>query len=99
MSLKKFSELTVKQKEKVKVMYSDLTSQEQYLYNFDDNGDYHGRQYAPPSGVDEKVGPYGTVLAESTVPELKVTEDPVKTVADEEKQEEKKLKTRSRKAK
>ena len=75
MSLKKYSELTEEQKEKVKVMYSDLTDQEQYLYDFDNNGEYHGRQYTPPSGKDEKTGlPYGTIRAESKFPDLKVVE-------------------------
>ena len=49
--LKKYNELTDEEKERVKVMYSNLTSQSQYLYNFDDNGHYSGRQYAPPLTV------------------------------------------------
>lgn len=75
MPLKKYDELTEVEKEKVKVMYSDLTDQSQYLYNFDNNGEYHGRQYTPPSGVDEKVGMYGVLYPESTFPDLKVTEE------------------------
>ena len=75
MSLKKYSELTEAEKGRVKVMYSDLTNQEQYLYDFDNNGEYHGRQYAPPSGKDEKTGlPFGTIHAESKFPDLKVVE-------------------------
>jgi hypothetical protein len=66
--LKKYSELTKEQKEQIKAMYSDPSVPEAYLYNYDDNGVYHGRQYAPPSGKDEKVGIYGTIVAESTVP-------------------------------
>lgn len=59
MSLKKYDELTQEQKDKIKVMYSDPSMPEQYLYNFDENGNYHGRQYAHP----------GTTHAESTIPE------------------------------
>jgi hypothetical protein len=66
MSLKTYDELTPEQKEKVKVMYSDQNTVKMYLYNFDDKG-YHGRQYAPPTGKDEEVGIYGTIVAESTV--------------------------------
>ena len=46
MSLKKYNELTKEEQEKVKVMYSDLTTVEQYLYNFDKDK-YLGRQYHP----------------------------------------------------
>ena len=65
MSLKKYDELTKEQRAKVQVMYSDLTTLVQHLYNFDDNGDYKGRQYVPPSGKDEKVGIFGTIHAQS----------------------------------
>ena len=74
MSLKKYSELTKEQQEKVKVMYSDLTTVEQYLYNFDDNGDYKGRQYAPPSGKDAKVGIFGAIHAQPAGEEPSVEE-------------------------
>lgn len=43
--LKPYKDLTEAQKKQVAVMYSDLTSQEQYLYNFDENGKYLGRQF------------------------------------------------------
>lgn len=62
--LKPYKELTNAQKKQVAVMYSDLTGQEQYLYNFDDNGKYIGRQYAPPSGKTESGVPFGTIHAE-----------------------------------
>jgi hypothetical protein len=66
--LKKYSELTKEQKIQIGAMYSDPSIPEAYLYNFDENGNYHGRQYAPPSGIDNKVGIYGTIVSESTVP-------------------------------
>lgn len=64
MSLKKYDELTDVEKKKVSVMYSDQLTVEQYLYNFDEKGEYHGRQYFHP----------GTTHAESTVVE-KVKEE------------------------
>ena len=73
--LKKYSELTKEQKEQIKVMYSDPSIPEAYLYNYDDNGNYHGRQYAPPSGKDEKVGIYGTIIAESTFDEKNIDKE------------------------
>jgi len=80
--LKKYSELTEEEKKKVFIMFSDQTTVEMYLYNFDKDGGFHGRQYTPPSGKDEKVGIYGTIVAESTVPE--VEEDTVEVLDIEE---------------
>ena len=68
MSLKKYDELTDIEKAKVHVMYSDLTTVTQYLYNFDKDK-YLGRQYTPPSGKDEKVGIFGTIHAEPLISE------------------------------
>lgn len=62
--LKKYSELTKEQKSKVQVMYSDPSNLEMYLYNFDENGNYHGRQFTPEMGV---------IHAESTVPEKDIS--------------------------
>jgi len=59
--LKKYNELTDEEKKRVSVMYANLTNQGQYLYNFGDDGHYHGRQYAPPL----------TVIAEPTEPKRK----------------------------
>lgn len=62
--LKKFDELTDEEKGKVQVMYSDLSNLKMYLYNFDKDGGYHGRQYTPPL----------TVRADSTEPSKPKTE-------------------------
>ena len=66
--LKKYSELTEEEKKKVSIMYSDQETVQHYLYNFDDKGQYHGRQFAPKEGV---------LVAESTVGEKveEVTEE------------------------
>ena len=61
MSLKKFDELTEDEKKQISYMYSDLTSQEQYLYNFDDNGKYVGRQYEPPAGETKEGLHFGRI--------------------------------------
>lgn len=61
MSLKKYDDLTGEQREKVRVMYSDQETVQHYLYNFDENGNYHGRQFTPETGV---------IHAESTVKEV-----------------------------
>ena len=68
MSLKKYDELSDIEKAKVHVMYSDLTTVEQYLYNFDKDK-YLGRQYVPPSGKDEKAGLFGSIRNDPLVEE------------------------------
>ena len=77
MSLKKYNELTKEEQEKVKVMYSDLTTVEQYLYNFDKDK-YRGRQSVPVAGiiysefiVPDKTQEYGIVYPEDDKPEDK----------------------------
>lgn len=59
--LKKYDELTEEEKKKVTLMYSDKDTVQMYLYNFDEHGNYHGRQYIPPVGL---------VHAESTVKDV-----------------------------
>ena len=83
MSLKKYSELTEQEKKLVAVMYSDQSNLEHYLYNFDGEK-YSGRQYAPPSGKDEKVGLFGTIHAEGV--ESTKKESPVEKVVEEVKE-------------
>lgn len=64
MSLKKYDELTEAEKQKVKVMYSDQSTVQNYLYNFDGEK-YIGRQFYIPEQKDEKFDfPTGTVHAE-----------------------------------
>ena len=92
--LKKYSELTEEQQKKVGLMYSDKDTVGMYLYNFDEHGDYHGRQYAPPSGKDEKMGVFGTIHAESTVLDKEETKE-----VEEVKEEVKEDKPKSRRHK
>ena len=65
MSLKQYKELTEKEKKLVTVMFSDQTTVEQYLYNFDNDGKYLGRQYAPEGSV------YNEPLVEEEIKEEK----------------------------
>lgn len=75
MPLKKYDELTREQQARVSVMYSDKNTVTQYLYNFDNQGNYHGRQYAPPVGTihAEAPEPSGKVMLEK--PEVKPAEE------------------------
>ena len=49
--LKKYEQLTEVERKKVQVMYSDQTTVTQYLYNFEDDGTYRGRQFVPSQNV------------------------------------------------
>jgi len=51
--LKPYDDLTGEQKIKVTKMYSDLSTLRRFLYDFDDNGHYNGRQKALPSVIVE----------------------------------------------
>lgn len=70
MSLKKFEELTVSQREQVWRMYADHTGLNMYRYSFDDNGAYHGR-----SKIEEKV-----ILEKPEVKETETFEDAAKYI-------------------
>jgi hypothetical protein len=76
--LKKYDELTKEQKEKVKVMYSDLDTLKQYLYNFDDNGKYTGRQYTPPEGETKSGIHFGSIHFTKDEPIEKENEQEIK---------------------
>ena len=78
--LKKYKELTAEQKKQVSVMYSDPGVLEQYLYNFDENGNYHGRQYNPPEGETEGGIHFGRlhIELEDKKEEVKEVEKPKK---------------------
>lgn len=42
--MKKYDELTDEQKKQVSVMYADKTPLDEFVYDFDDNGNFHGRK-------------------------------------------------------
>ncbi len=55
MSLKKYDELTEAEQKKIMIMYqfSSEDTVGMYLYNFDDNGNFHGRQFYVPDTTKE----------------------------------------------
>lgn len=98
--LKKYEELTDEEIKKVSLMYSNHDTLAMFLYNFDEHGNYHGRQtYVPP--VTKEVAHVGSFhLTKDTPAEIEeksVEEDVKEEVV--EKKEVKKPRAKSQKRK